>query len=60
MPTTYICSYFCTHKYNVISDFFRNPTPTLVSEKYMFCQKCFNDVPGESVPLGDDPSQPLV
>ena len=36
----------------------RNPTPALFSDKYNFCQKCFNDIPGDTVSLGDDPSQP--
>ncbi|KAK6630216.1 hypothetical protein RUM43_015009 [Polyplax serrata] len=25
--------------------------------RYTFCQKCFNDIPGDTVTLGDDPSQ---
>ena len=37
---------------------FRNPTPSLFSDKYSFCDKCFGDIPGEYVSLGDDPSQP--
>ena len=37
---------------------FRNPTPALFSDKYNFCQKCFNDIPGDTVSLGDDPAQP--
>ena len=40
--------------------FFRNITPSLVSERYTFCHKCFNEVVGDSVQLGDDPSQPPV
>lgn len=24
---------------------------------YTFCQKCFNDIPGDTVTLGDDPLQ---
>merc|ERR1712223_2268312 len=32
----------------------------LVSDRYTFCQKCFNDIAGDSVSLGDDPSQPQV
>ena len=38
--------------------FNRNPTPSLFSDRYTFCTKCFNDVAGDSVPLGDDPAQP--
>ncbi|CAG0891726.1 unnamed protein product [Darwinula stevensoni] len=26
--------------------------------RYTFCQKCFNDIQGDTVTLGDDPSQP--
>ncbi|RVE75597.1 hypothetical protein OJAV_G00000580 [Oryzias javanicus] len=26
--------------------------------RYHFCEKCFNDIQGESVTLGDDPAQP--
>ena len=37
---------------------FRNPTPSLFSDKYTFCEKCFQDIPGDTVGLGDDPSQP--
>ena len=40
--------------------FFRNPTPAMVSDRYTFCQKCFNDIVAETVNLGDDPSQPQV
>lgn len=25
--------------------------------RYTFCQKCFNDIPGDTVTLGDDPMQ---
>ncbi|PSN48640.1 Histone acetyltransferase p300 [Blattella germanica] len=30
----------------------------LLSDRYTFCQKCFNDIPGDTVTLGDDPTQP--
>merc|ERR1719412_2506469 len=36
----------------------KNPTPSLFSDKYTLCEKCFQDVPGDTVGLGDDPSQP--
>jgi len=36
----------------------KNPTPSLFSDKYTFCEKCFTDIPGDTVGLGDDPSQP--
>lgn len=28
-----------------------------MSNRYTFCQKCFNDIPGDTVTLGDDPIQ---
>ncbi|KAM0736679.1 CREB-binding protein [Formica fusca] len=28
------------------------------SDRYTFCQKCFNDIPGDTLTLGDDPTQP--
>lgn len=27
------------------------------SNRYTFCQKCFNEIPGDTVTLGDDPLQ---
>ncbi|CAH1390893.1 unnamed protein product [Nezara viridula] len=27
-------------------------------DRYTYCHKCFNDIPGDTVSLGDDPSQP--
>nr|CAD7196388.1 unnamed protein product [Timema douglasi] len=30
----------------------------LLSGRYTFCQKCFNDIPGDTITLGDDPTQP--
>lgn len=29
----------------------------LGSDRYTFCQKCFNDIQGDTVTLGDDPTQ---
>ncbi|KAG5682698.1 hypothetical protein PVAND_012032 [Polypedilum vanderplanki] len=26
-------------------------------DRYVFCQRCFNDIPGDTVSLGDDPTQ---
>ena len=40
--------------------FHRNPTPTLFSDKYCFCAKCFNDIQGDNVALCDDPSAPAM
>ncbi|XP_071570940.1 CREB-binding protein-like [Temnothorax nylanderi] len=28
--------------------------------RYTFCQKCFSDIPGDTVTLGDDPMQPNI
>lgn len=39
---------------------YRNPTPTLFSDKYCFCAKCFNDIQGEVVALCDDPAAPSM
>lgn len=38
----------------------RNSSPQygLLADRYHFCEKCFNEIQGESVSLGDDPSQP--
>jgi hypothetical protein len=36
----------------------RNPTPSLFNDKYTFCDKCFNDIAGDTVALTDDPSAP--
>lgn len=32
-------------------------TNSFASDRYVFCQKCFNDIPGDTVTLGDDPMQ---
>lgn len=29
----------------------------VASNRYTFCQKCFNDIQGDTVTLGDDPLQ---
>jgi len=35
-----------------------SPKYGLLADRYHFCEKCFNEIQGESVSLGDDPSQP--
>lgn len=35
----------------------QNYTGSYMSNRYTFCQKCFNDIPGDMVTLGDDPLQ---
>ena len=41
MPTTYICSYFCKHKYNVISDFFKESNSNIGFGKIYVLPKMF-------------------
>lgn len=33
------------------------PHSSYMTNRYTFCQKCFNDIPGDTVTLGDDPIQ---
>lgn len=35
-----------------------SPKYGLLADRYHFCEKCFNEIQGENVSLGDDPSQP--
>lgn len=35
-----------------------SPQFGLLADRYHFCEKCFNEIQGECVSLGDDPSQP--
>jgi hypothetical protein len=35
-----------------------SPKYGLVADRYHFCEKCFNEIQGNSVTLGDDPAQP--
>ncbi|XP_046670960.1 histone acetyltransferase p300-like [Homalodisca vitripennis] len=37
---------------------YQNRSYGVVSDRYTFCQKCFNDIPGDTVTLGEDPTQP--
>ncbi|XP_033908960.1 CREB-binding protein-like isoform X1 [Acipenser ruthenus] len=36
----------------------RDVTYYSYQNRYHFCEKCFNEIPGDSVTLGDDPGQP--
>lgn len=36
----------------------RSPKFGLIADRYHFCEKCFNEIQGETVSLGDDPTQP--
>ena len=46
------------NRYLNLSSLLRNPTPSLFNDKYTFCDKCFNDIAGDTVALTDDPSAP--
>uniref|UniRef100_A0A3Q3VT39 histone acetyltransferase n=1 Tax=Mola mola TaxID=94237 RepID=A0A3Q3VT39_MOLML len=35
-----------------------SPKFGLLADRYHFCEKCFNEIQGEMVSLGDDPTQP--
>lgn len=35
-----------------------SPKFGLLADRYHFCEKCFNEIQGETVSLGDDPTQP--
>ncbi|KAM6957345.1 CREB binding protein b isoform 2-T2 [Aplochiton taeniatus] len=39
---------------------YQNSSPKygLIADRYHFCEKCFNEIQGDSVTLGDDPAQP--
>ncbi|XP_068192840.1 CREB binding protein b isoform X2 [Antennarius striatus] len=39
---------------------YQNSSPKygLIADRYHFCEKCFNEIQGNSVTLGDDPAQP--
>uniref|UniRef100_A0AAQ5ZIQ9 histone acetyltransferase n=1 Tax=Amphiprion ocellaris TaxID=80972 RepID=A0AAQ5ZIQ9_AMPOC len=37
---------------------YQNSKLNIFSCRYHFCEKCFNEIQGESVTLGDDPAQP--
>ncbi|KAM9392722.1 LOW QUALITY PROTEIN: CREB binding protein b [Pholidichthys leucotaenia] len=39
---------------------YQNSSPKygLIADRYQFCEKCFNEIQGNSVTLGDDPAQP--
>merc|ERR1712223_375569 len=32
----------------------KNPTPILLLDRYVFCQKCFNNVPSDVIRIGDE------
>jgi len=32
----------------------------LYSDRYIYCEKCFNEIQGDEVELADDPTQPVT
>ncbi|XP_024140259.1 histone acetyltransferase p300 isoform X2 [Oryzias melastigma] len=61
-PQTLCCygKQLCTIPRDAVYFSYQNSSPTfgLVADRYHFCEKCFNEIQGESVSLGDDPTQP--
>ncbi|XP_062859186.1 histone acetyltransferase p300 isoform X2 [Trichomycterus rosablanca] len=61
-PQTLCCygKQLCTIPRDAAYFSFQNSSPKygLLADRYHFCEKCFNEIQGESVSLGDDPSQP--
>ncbi|XP_016091855.1 histone acetyltransferase p300-like [Sinocyclocheilus grahami] len=47
-----LCDWLC------VGAWCSSPKYGLLADRYHFCEKCFNEIQGESVSLGDDPSQP--
>jgi E1A/CREB-binding protein len=53
----------CTIPRDGIYYLYNNDDPSRTNcncEKYTFCLKCFENIKSDAVPIGDDPSQPLV
>ncbi|KAM9463213.1 histone acetyltransferase p300 isoform 2-T2 [Clarias gariepinus] len=61
-PQTLCCygKQLCTIPRDAAYFSYQNSSPKygLLADRYHFCEKCFNEIQGESVSLGDDPSQP--
>ncbi|XP_077025073.1 histone acetyltransferase p300 isoform X1 [Tamandua tetradactyla] len=61
-PQTLCCygKQLCTIPRDATYYSYQNSSPQygLLADRYHFCEKCFNEIQGESVSLGDDPSQP--
>ncbi|KAJ8263930.1 hypothetical protein GJAV_G00143190, partial [Gymnothorax javanicus] len=61
-PQTLCCygKQLCTIPRDAAYFSYQNSSPKygLIADRYHFCEKCFNEIQGESVSLGDDPSQP--
>lgn len=41
-----------------VGEWCSSPKFGLVADRYHYCEKCFNEIQGETVSLGDDPTQP--
>jgi E1A/CREB-binding protein len=53
----------CTIPRDGVYYLYNNEDPSRTNcncEKYTFCLKCFDNIKSDGVPIGDDPSQPLV
>ncbi|AWP18596.1 putative histone acetyltransferase p300-like isoform 2 [Scophthalmus maximus] len=61
-PQTLCCygKQLCTIQRDAAYFSYQNSSPKygLLADRYHFCEKCFNEIQGETVSLGDDPSQP--
>ncbi|XP_038165293.1 histone acetyltransferase p300 isoform X2 [Cyprinodon tularosa] len=61
-PQTLCCygKQLCTIQRDASYFSYQNSSPKygLLADRYHFCEKCFNEIQGDSVSLGDDPSQP--
>ncbi|CAK8683675.1 unnamed protein product [Clavelina lepadiformis] len=61
MPMT-LCCYgktLCTISTGAVYYEYENSTPKygLLSDRYDFCEKCFNEIQGDMVPISDEPGQ---
>ncbi|XP_032357880.1 histone acetyltransferase p300 isoform X7 [Etheostoma spectabile] len=61
-PQTLCCygKQLCTIPRDAAYFSYQNSSPKfgLIANRYHFCEKCFNEIQGEMVSLGDDPTQP--
>uniref|UniRef100_A0A3B4F6M7 histone acetyltransferase n=1 Tax=Pundamilia nyererei TaxID=303518 RepID=A0A3B4F6M7_9CICH len=61
-PQTLCCygKQLCTIPRDAAYFSYQNSSPKfgLLANRYHYCEKCFNEIQGETVSLGDDPTQP--
>ncbi|XP_014839101.1 PREDICTED: CREB-binding protein-like isoform X1 [Poecilia mexicana] len=61
-PQTLCCygKQLCTISRDSTYYSYQNSSPKygLIADRYHYCEKCFNEIQGNSVNLGDDPAQP--